>query len=229
MVGLAEMQLLCAMRTIGIVLLIGLCLRGQTTPGKDAQTETKGIPPRATPGDYESQVRAGTVTIAAEFTGHSLRTPEGPLTNADYVVVETALFGPAGARLKISAGDFSLRVNGKKTPLQSQPYGMALASLKDPEWVPAEPPASKSKSGINSGGQGQEDTNGPPAPVKIPFPVQRAMTQRVQKAALPEGDRTLPQAGLIFFQYRGRTENLQSIELVYDGPAGKAALKLQPQ
>ena len=168
------------------------------------------------------------MTIAAEFTGHSLPTLEGPLTTEDYVSVETALFGPAGAQLKISAADFSLRVNGKKTPLASQPYGLIVTSLKDPEWVPPEPPAPKSKSSIGGGGQGQGDSNAPPAPVKIPIPVQRAMAQRVQRASLPEGGRALPQAGLIFFQYRGKAQNLQSVELLYDGPAGKATLKLHP-
>ena len=63
--------------------------------------------------------------------------------------------------------------------------------------------------------------------MKIPVPVMRAMAQRVQKAALPEGDRALPQAGLVFFGYRGKTANLQSVELVYEGPAGKATLELQ--
>jgi hypothetical protein len=53
------------------------------------------------------------------------------------------------------------------------------------------------------------------------------MAQRVQKASLPEGDRPLPQAGLIFFQYGGKTESIRSLELIYDGPAGKATLKLQ--
>jgi hypothetical protein len=220
------MQPLCAISAIGLILSTGLCLSGQTSPGQSAPTEAKGLPPRETPGDYEFQVRAGSVTIAGEFTGHSLRIPEGPLTNADYVAVELALFGPAGAQLKISAGDFSLRLNGKKTPLEAQPYGLVLSALKDPEWVPPEPPASKSKSGVNTGGQGQEDS-GPPVTPKVPFPLQRAMSLRVQKAALPEGDRTLPQAGMIFFQYRGKTENLQSVELLYDGPAGKAVLKLR--
>jgi hypothetical protein len=54
------------------------------------------------------------------------------------------------------------------------------------------------------------------------------MAQRVQKAALPEGDRTLPVAGLIFFQYRGKTQGIHSIELIYAGPAGKVTLALQP-
>jgi hypothetical protein len=220
------MQLFHTMRTAALILSAGLCLQGQNTPGKEAQKEGKGIPPRATPGDYQSQGRAGAVTIAAEFTGHSLPTFEGPLTTEDYVGVETALFGPAGAHLKISAEDFSLRVNGKKTPLASQPYGLTFRSLKDPEWVPPEPPAQKSKSSLGTGGQGQDDST--PAPVKIPVPVQRAMAQRVQRASLPEGDRPLPQAGLIFFEYHGKAKSLHSIELLYDGPAGKATLKLQP-
>ena len=197
-------------------------------PQVGTQNEAKGIPARAAPADYQSQAQAGEVTIAAEFAGHSVPTLEGPLNTEDYVAIETALFGPAGARLIISAGDFSLRVNGKKTSLASQPYGLIVGSLKDPEWVPPEPPAPKSKTSLGGGGQGQGESNEPPAPVKIPIAVQRAMAQRVQKASLPEGDRALPQAGLIFFQYRGRITNLQSIELIYDGPAGKAIQKLQP-
>lgn len=195
---------------------------------KDIQPETRGIPPRAAPADYQAHAQAGTVTIAAEFTGHSLPTVEGPLTTEDYVAVEAALFGPAGAQLKISADNFSLRVNGKKTPLPSAPYGLIVSSLRDPQWEPPEElaPKAKSKSSIGTGGQGQSDSNGPPAPVKIPIAVQRAMAQRVQKAALPEGDRALPQAGLIFFQYRGKEKNLQSVELLYDGPAGKATINL---
>ena len=54
------------------------------------------------------------------------------------------------------------------------------------------------------------------------------MEQKVQKATLPEGDRALPVAGLIFFQYHGKTQSIKSLELIYDGPAGKATLMLQP-
>ena len=43
-----------------------------------------------------------------------------------------------------------------------------------------------------------------------------------------EGDRPLPQAGLIFFQYRGKIQNIHSLELIYSGSAGKTTLKLQP-
>jgi len=54
------------------------------------------------------------------------------------------------------------------------------------------------------------------------------MQVKVQKAALPEGDRALPVAGLLFFLYHGRNEQLKSVELIYSGPAGKATVTLQP-
>jgi hypothetical protein len=203
-----------------------LCVQGQNTQSNSAQVEAKGMPPRATPADYQAQAQAGTVTVAAEFKGHSVPTLQGILSTEDYVVIETGLFGPLGARSRLSADDFSLRINGKKTPLPAQPYGLVVGSVKDPEWEPPVPPASKSKGGFSGGGR--EPGEPPPAPVKVPIGLQRAMAQRVQKAALPEGDRTLPQAGLIFFQYRGRAQSIHSVELIYAGPAGKATLTLQP-
>jgi len=212
-----------------LIAAVCLCVDGQSTQSKDAQNEAKGMPPRATPGDYQAQVQAGTVTISAEFKGHAIPTPQGPLSTEDYVSVELGLFGSPGAPVTLSAGDFTLRINGKKSPLASQPYGMVIGSVKDPEWEPPTPPESKSKTHMGGGGKGEGgDSNAPPEPVKIPLEVQRAMAQRVRKAALPEGDRTLPQAGLIFFQYRGKAQGIHSVELLYAGPAGKATLALQP-
>jgi len=213
------------------VLIVGicLCLQGQNPQSSDAQTEAKGLPPRLTPAEYQAQAQAGTVTIAAEFKGHSVPTLQGPLSTEDYVVVEAGLFGPTGARTKLSADDFSLRINGRKPPLPAQRYGLVVGSLKDPEWEPPEKAASKSKTGLSGGGGGaQGEANAPPAPVKIPIPVQRAMAQRVQRAALPEGDRALPQAGLLFFQYRGKAQSIRAVELIYAGPAGEATVALQP-
>jgi len=212
--------------------LYGLCAAGQSTQSKDTQvSETKGIPPRATPADYQAQAPAGTVTVAAEFLGHSIPTPDGKtFTTDDYVAIETGLFGPPEARLTISVDEFSLRINEKKAPLPSQRFGMVFRSLKDPEWednAAVEAKAAKAKStSINTGGQGGQ--NEPPAPVHMPIELQRAMQQRVQKTALPEGDRALPQAGLIFFPYRGKVAGIHSIELTYTGPAGTATLTLQP-
>jgi hypothetical protein len=64
--------------------------------------------------------------------------------------------------------------------------------------------------------------------VHMPFPLQRAMELHVQKAALPEGDRALPQGGLIFFSYHGQQKSIKQLELTYAGPAGKVFMALHP-
>jgi hypothetical protein len=225
------MRFLCASRTLLIVAALGLCAQGQDTPNREAPTnEVRGMPPRAAPGDYQAHAAAGTVTVAAEFLGHSIpRGDEIPLTTEDYVVIETAMFGASGTRLKISSGDFSLRIYAKKTkPVPSQPFGMVFHSLKDPVWedkVAVEEKEKSSGTGISTSGNAQTEK---PAPPRMPLEMQRAMQQRVEKVALPEGDRLLPQAGLIFFPYHGKVEKIHSIELIYAGPTGTATLSLQP-
>jgi hypothetical protein len=193
-----------------------------------AAEASKGVPPRATPADYQTAVKMGAYTLAAEFTGHSVPTPEAVFSTEDYVVVEVALFGPAGSHIVLSPQDFSLRINGKKMLLPAQPYGLVFHSLKDPEYVAPELADAKSKgsgNGLSTGGAGQGPAppNLPPV-VHIPIGIERAMQQKVQKAALPEGDRPLPVAGLTFFEHRGKSS---SIELIYSGPAGKATIPLQ--
>src|SRR6266568_3824061 len=127
------MQFSPALKTC--VLTTALCLfaQAQNTP---TPNETRGVPPRAAPADYQAQAQAGTFTIAAEFKGHSVPTPDATLSTEDYVAAEVALFGPPEARLKLSIDDFSLRINGKKTPVPSAPYALVFSSLKDPEWEP---------------------------------------------------------------------------------------------
>jgi hypothetical protein len=206
-----------------------VCAQAPTPETKEAQANAaRGIPPRASPTDYQAQAKAGSVTIAAEFAGHSVPKPEGPLSTEDFVVVEVGYFGAPSEKLKLSIEDFTLRINGKKGGLPSQPFGLVAGSLKDPEWQPPDQEESKpkSKSGLSTGANGGADST--PAPVHVPIELRRAMAQYVQKAALPEGERALPQAGLIFFRYAGRVKSIHSIELIYSGPAGNATLSLQP-
>ena len=219
-----------------IVVPIGmLCARAQAqeAPGQDAAakdalaaSESKGLPPRATPGDYQAHAQAGAVTIGAEFVGHSVPTPAATYTTEDFVIVEAGLFGPPEARTKLSVGDFTLRINGKKTALPSQPYGLSFSSLKDPEWEPPSKKKDESKPTLDNGG-GQPDDSFHATP-KMPIERKRTMQQRVQKASMLEGDRALPQAGLLFFEYRGKEQSIRSLELVYSGPAGNATIALNP-
>lgn len=204
--------------------------QSQETPGKDAKAaEAKGLPARATPAEYQAHAQAGAITLAAEFTGHSVNTPgAATLATEDYVVVEVALFGPPESHVTLSETDFSLRINGKK-PLPAQPYLMVFSSLKDPEWEAPEAVAEKkSSTSIGGSGGGQNDPGAIPRVIHPPIALERSWQQRVQKAALPEGDRGLPAAGLIFFKYHGKSEGIDTMDLNYKGPAGKAVLNLHP-
>ena len=188
-------------------------------------SELKGMPPRATPADYQAHTQAGTLTLAAEFMRHSVPTPEATYSTEDFVIVEAGLFGPPQARLTLSIGDFSLRINGKKVASPSQPYGLSFSSLKDPEWEPPSKPKAD-KPTLDAGGQKADDSFKPI--IRMPIELKRTMQQRVQRASMPEGDRALPVAGLLFFEYRGKPESIRSLELIYAGPAGKATLALEP-
>lgn len=180
--------------------------------------------PRAAPSDYQASAKAGNVTIAADFPGHSVPTPQAVFTSEDYVVVEVGLFGSPDAKLALSVGDFALRINGRKVPVSAEPYAVVFPSLKDPEWEPVKPKGGGG-SGISTGG-GNDNT--PPPTPKMPIELKRVMQQRVQKASLREGERTLPEAGLLFFEHRGKVANMKSVELVYSGPAGKVTIALHP-
>jgi len=196
-------------------------------PAKEAASELKGLPPRAAPADYQAQVKAGDFTIAAEFVGHSVPTGSRIFSTDEYVAVEVALYGPAESKLKLSIEDFSIRINAKKNPSPREPYDLVFKNLKDPEWEPPVKQEGKSKTSFGSGGGGGGGGDKPPPP-KMSNPERRAMEQLVQKASLVEGERAMPQAGLIFFQHRGKVTGIQSIELIYSGAAGKATLNLQP-
>lgn len=215
--------------TIGtLAFAVCFCLGGQTAPPQEGPVETKGLPARATPADYMAHAETGGITLAADFMGHSIPTQTNVLTTEDYVVVEVALFGAPGARATLSLSDFTLRINGKRNELQSQPYGLLAGALKDPDWEPPTSGESKSKASVGSSGSERAPGDPPPPPVRIPVPVQRAMMQRVQKVAFVEGDRPLPQAGLLFFRHRGKITSIKSVELVYNGAGGKITLQFNP-
>jgi hypothetical protein len=209
--------------------LLPLCLCAQDQKPANPPVNIADVPrmaPRGGPNDYQAHARAGAVTIGAEFMRHAVPTPQGEFSAEDYVVVEAGLFGAPGEKTRLSVGDFSLRINGKKA-LPSVPFGVVLSDLKDPNWQPPEPPKPKS-GGLSTGGDGTNPGDPPPSPPKMPMPLVHVMQVKVEKAALPEGDRTLPEAGLLFFSYHGQSDKIKSVELMYSGPAGKATLTLQP-
>jgi hypothetical protein len=214
---------------VAISLVCAWALQAQnatsTTPqgANPIANEFKGMPPRAAPGDYATHVKVGDYTLALEFAGHNVPRPDDPLTTDEYVVVEAAMYGPAGSHLALSPQNFELHINDKK-PMTGSSFVVVASSLRDPEWIPPEQHKEKPKTSF--GGGGGEDTS--TLPPKIPIELQRKMTMYIRDAALPVGERPLPVAGLLFFPYRGKTSGIHLLELTYTGPAGKAIVPLQP-
>jgi hypothetical protein len=201
-------------------------------PAQEPPPRAQPLPARIAPTEYPAHAQVGKFTIAADFAGHGIPTPDATFATEGYVVVEVAFFGPDGARLNLSFKDFSLRVNGKKAALAAQPYESIYHSLSDPSWEP--PVQAESKGGstsIGGSGSGNSPRGGmadtPPAPPKMPLKLALIMEQKVKTASLPEGERTLPAAGFIYFSYGGKTSGIHSMELTYDGAAGKVKLPLQ--
>ena len=107
--------------------------------------------------------------------------------------------------------------------------------LKDPAYDgPGSEQANKANSSaakttVNTNGSANKNNPDPnylPALVHIPVAVTRGWEQRVQKISLPEGERPLPIGGLIYFEHRGKTN---SLELIYNGPAGKVTIPSGPE
>src|SRR5580704_1758243 len=109
-------------------LLLILLVVSQCAAQAPAARLSKGLPPRATPGEYLSRAQAGNYTIAAEFDRHDVPVAETTLTTEDYICVEVAIFGPAASHLTVSFSDFSLRINGKKTPLAAEQFAMVFTN-----------------------------------------------------------------------------------------------------
>ncbi len=216
-----------------------------------AFVSAQGLTPRASPSDYPAHAPLDNgFTLAAENLIHTLPTVSGALVANDYLVIEAAVFapvsGPAKQRIDLETGSFSLRIdmgkNGKMT-LRADSYGSVAASIKYSDWT--QRPAATASGGIGNAGAtigtqppvghfpGDPSVRQPrtsPVPGDNPAGIEKEapipIDERVQRASLPQGENVPPVAGLLFFPFRGKTKNIKSIELIYEGPAGQVALKL---
>jgi hypothetical protein len=203
-----------------------------------ALLRAQGTQPKPQAADYPVHVQMDAVTVAAEYLVRSLPTSKGTLVANDYLVVEVAFLGPPMGRLRMSPDNFTLRVNGHGTPLTAQLPGMVAGSIKFPNSNGSRGlTGSASAGGVTIGPRPPQsrfpgDGNDRP-PVNQPVTTiqkeqEDSIDARVLSASLPEGEKTMPCAGLIYFPYRGRTKNIHSLQLFYDGAMGKSTLKLMP-
>lgn len=182
-------------------------------------------------------------SIGADFLGKYLPIAGGAVYSDEYVFVEVALFGPAGATPKIEWSQFKLKVNGDT--LAAQPPGMVTLEGDFPEMV-ARPQVilngGNENGEIEVGGTERKPRFPGDDSAHTPKPVPRASTDAsdgqvarkppdpataVQSSVLPEGIRTLPVSGYLCFVFEGKLKKIKHAELEYAGPLGKASLVLR--
>ncbi len=204
----------------------------------------QGTRPKGSPAEYPARAELKGITLAAENLGHSLSTEYGAYFLRDYVVIDIAVFSTDKKPLNFSAGNFSLRVNGKRILLAQAP-GLIAASLKYDEW--SEHPRAMASAGVGDTGvilgapqrtpRFPDDPNGrsrvpnPPSVdtsnENVPQRQDMLVEQVIERISLPEGSRlAAPFSGFVYFPLKGKMSKLKSLELLYQGDYGEAALRL---
>jgi hypothetical protein len=186
---------------------------------------------RQNAADYPVSASAGRVQIGAEFLVHAIPSQGGYYFAKSYLVVDVGMFPRELHTLKISASQFTLRLNGREPALTAQSPGMVAASLTYPDWgMP---------SGVSVGGDvagiGMSTDRRPvgrfPGDPNAPAPDpnnQSGPDYQLSLIALPDAFSAQPVRGCVFFESAIKPKKVKSVELEWAGPAGEhLVLKLR--
>jgi hypothetical protein len=204
----------------------------------------QGTRPRDFPAQYTAHVQLGNTWVGADFHGHFVNTGKATYETPLYLVVEVALFAPAGKKVNVDPAQFLLSVNGRA--LTPQPPSLVSLALKNPTFE--EQPHLEAEGGV---GGVVVSTGQPPMgprfpgdnnPANNPVPLPKVDTDpsrgnveheqvdpadAAQKVALDKGQYTTPVAGLLFYAWEGKLKKTKSLKLEYSDPHGTATLDLQ--
>ncbi len=197
--------------------------------------------PKAKPTDYPSHAQVERAALGAEFLLRSVTGSDGAFLAEDYLVVDVALFPAKGATLAVALGHFRLRLNGKKETLAPTTPGFVAAAFKYPDWERRPGVVATAGPVIIGRPRTTERFPGDPRPgqERLPNPPRAPDSSGVEREeraspaevvvneALAEGEVDRPVRGFVYFFHKGKTKSLKKVELLYEGPAGKAALSLQ--
>ncbi len=177
-----------------------------------------------------------TALSGAEYLVHSIPGERGGYFAKEYLVVEVAIFPTAKNGLKITSGQFTLRINNKSA-LIAQSAGMVAAALKYPDWE--QRPQMTAQAGPLIYGAPQvgrfpgDQTQPRPLPSpRVPDQTDSANVEKqpnlpieeaIARAALPEGPTAEHVKGCLFFRFEGKLKSIKSLDLMYD--AGESSPK----
>lgn len=202
---------------------------------------TGGVEPKQKPEDYPAHAKAAGAAIGAEFLGRYLPGDKTSHMTGKYVVVEVGFFPALGGKLvRLSPADFRLRLNGKRD-LVSQTPGIVAGALRNPHWeyergVTADAgvgPAvvvmrpNRRQPRFPGDPETREPGNTRDPPKVEDASVEKDAGDAAIRRALPDEPVDRPAAGLLYFAWDEPIRKLNSISLVYDGPAGKLVLTLK--
>jgi hypothetical protein len=192
--------------------------------------------------DYPVHAELPAISIGAEFLVRSILSAGQSFTSQDYLVADVALYPGKEKQVEVSLKDFFLRVNGKK--LLATPPQFVAAAFRHPE--DSRRPRLEAEAGAGDAGvilgrpRASERFPGDPTPRqgRLPDPPRTTRTDAPAPApvrgedvavndSLPEGECKFAKRGFVYFPYKGKTTSIKTVELVYQGPAGSASLKLR--
>ncbi|MGA2576292.1 MAG: hypothetical protein ABSH24_09745 [Bryobacteraceae bacterium] len=199
-----------------------------------------GTVPKTSAQDYPVHAKLQKLSIGAEYMVHSFSRGREMYIAKDYLVVEVALYPATGESLRVSAGHFSLRVNGRKQALQPQAPEFVAASLKYPDSttglhpVAALGPVVLGQPRPVERFPGDPNARTGPDPPRVPEDNPSGLEKEppvkpeelLVETALPEGELRRPASGFLYFPYRGNVSRIRSLDLTFSGAAGTTTLPL---
>lgn len=199
----------------------------------------RGLTLKAKPADYEFSGDAGKLQIGAAYMGRSFSAGTKLHDAGNFIVIEVGVFAGKDFTGELSAGDFQLRIDDKKTVLLAAAPGLVANSLRNRDMDP------QRRRLVYGGGVGDAQVMvGQPRP-QARFPGDpRPGQQRpagmptttesdaqdwdaVIESAIPEGPLPSGRAGNLYFDFPGKMTKVKSLVLQYSGSGGKLELRLR--
>jgi|ERR1700733_6022560 len=210
-----------------------------------AALAAQGTKPRDFPTQYTAHAQLGATWIGADFLGHFVNTPKASYETSRYLVVEVAVFAPAGKKVDVDPTQFLLTVNGRT--LTPQPPNLVSLALKNPTFEEQRPHL-ETEAGV---GGVTASTGQPPLGPRFPGdndpannrvqlprvdtdPSRGSVEQEhvdpadaIRRVGLEAGQHMTPVAGLLFYAWEGKLKKIKALKLEYSSAHGTATLDLQ--
>jgi hypothetical protein len=194
--------------SLPLALLAGATLLGAVEVRKSAE-------------EYPSHTSVSDMKVGVEYMVTAFSAEGQTFTVDDHLILEVGIFPREES--KVDLRRFILRINGKRE-LFAQTPGMVAASVKYPDWT--RKPTLQAAAGPLIIGRpttpgrfpGDQRAPLPPRqPVENESPKEQIdYSDLINKSALPEGVKSKPLAGLIYFPYDGKLKSIRTVELLID-------------